>query len=309
MAGGPVAPHAPHATPTVRPVPSTETVKPAPTSSLPSERELMEAVSPTESAPAAASSPSGPERTAPDGSTPPVPNPPMAPFIFMNDRFVPAPPPPKQEPGQEAPQQPPARSGRDGSPSAASKPVDWQELASQGQQRIVRIPADKLINGDPNYNIVIRTDDRIRLDAGHYGVFYIMGHVIRPGVFSITGQDITLRQAIAASGGLDALAWPSRCEITRRIDTDREETTQWNLERVMNGKDPDLYLKPEDLIDVGTHPIAPLLATIRNSFRLTYGFGFVYDRNFGDIDSFSPQGNPYDRRRALLQTRFPGLFF
>ena len=67
-------------------------------------------------------------------------------------------------------------------------------------------------------------------------------------------------------------------------------------------------LKAEDLINVGTHPIAPLLATIRNSFRLTYGFGFVYDRNFGDIDSFIPQDNPRDRRRQLLQQRFPGLF-
>ncbi len=186
--------------------------------------------------------------------------------------------------------------------------MDWKELATEGQQRVIRIPAEKLLKGDPNYNIVIKHDDWVRLDSGYVGVFYVMGHVLRPGVYSLTGQEITLRQAIAAAGGLDALAWPSRCEVVRRIDGDREETTQWDLERIMNGNDPDLYLKPEDLINVGTHAVAPLLATIRNSFRLTYGFGFVYDRNFADIDAYNQQINPRDRRRGELSARFPGLF-
>jgi hypothetical protein len=62
------------------------------------------------------------------------------------------------------------------------------------------------------------------------------------------------------------------------------------------------------LIDVGTHAIAPFLLTIRNSFRLTYGFGFVYDRNFADLDAYFPQQNPTDRRRSELSSRFPGLF-
>jgi len=242
-------------------------------------------------------------RPAAEGDAP-APTP-TAPFIFVNDRFVPA-----------EPSGPPPRPGADEPPSSAvaeegvptTKPVDWQELATEGQQRVIRIPAEKLLNGDPNYNIVIRHDDWIRLDAGHVGVFYVMGHVVRPGVYSLTGQEITLRQAIAAAGGLDALAWPTRCEIVRRIDGDREETTQWDLERIMNGKDPDLYLKPEDLINVGTHAVAPLLATIRNSFRLTYGFGFVYDRNFADLDTFGPQINPTERRRGQLAQRFPGLF-
>jgi len=155
---------------------------------------------------------------------------------------------------------------------------------------------------------VIKPDDWIRLDTGYTGYVYFLGHVQRPGVYSITGQQLTLRQAVAAAGGLDALAWPTRCEIVRRVEGDREETTQWDLSRIMDGQDPDIYLKPEDIINVGTHAIAPLLATIRNSFRLTYGFGFVYDRNFGDIDTYSPQQNPRDLRRSTLAQRFPGLF-
>ena len=64
-----------------------------------------------------------------------------------------------------------------------------------------------------------------------------------------------------------------------------------------------MYIKKDDVIRVGTHAVAPLLATIRNSFRLTYGFGFVYDRNFGDIDSFSGKINPEIARSSQRAQR------
>jgi protein involved in polysaccharide export with SLBB domain len=122
--------------------------------------------------------------------------------------------------------------------------------------------------------------------------------VIREGVYSLSGEEVTLTQAIVSAGGLDPVAWPTRCEIRRRIDGNREEITQWDLARITAGQDPDLFIKKDDVVRVGTHAMAPLLATIRNSFRLTYGFGFVYDRNFGDIDSFYGKQNPSEVRRA-----------
>jgi polysaccharide biosynthesis/export protein len=261
------------------------------------EHELIEAVTPARAGTDTATAPT----QAPPATTS---APSLPPFIFVNDHFVETPAPqaaPKQAQAQPATAIPTTE-------PVACKPVDWQELGKEDGQRIIRIPADKLANGDVNYNIVIRHGDWIRLDAGYVGVFYLMGHIARPGVYSLSGQEITLRQAVAAAGGFDSLAWPTRCEIVRRIDGEREETTQWDLARILDGKDPDLFLKPEDVVNVGTHAIAPFLATIRNSFRLTYGFGFVYDRNFADIDAFSPQVNPRDRRRSQLAQRFPGLF-
>ncbi len=59
---------------------------------------------------------------------------------------------------------------------------------------------------------------------------------------------------------------------------------------------------------VGTHAIAPLLATLRNSFRFTYGFGFVYDRNFGPIDAYnrrSIRGIAAGRATGLVWEPFP----
>jgi polysaccharide biosynthesis/export protein len=36
---------------------------------------------------------------------------------------------------------------------------------------------------------------------------------------------------------------------------------------------------------VGTNALAPFLAAIRGSFRFTYGFGFLYDRNFAAAEN------------------------
>jgi 5-formyltetrahydrofolate cyclo-ligase len=76
----------------------------------------------------------------------------------------------------------------------------------------------------------------------------------------------------------------------------------------MGGLDPDLFIKPHDQIRVGTHAIAPFLAAIRNSFRMTYGFGFVYDRNFADYDAFQQQANPKTLREAREASLFQTLF-
>jgi hypothetical protein len=289
------------------------------------DRDLAEAVAPaTTSAPAARRVPSsglslpatevehdltdavGPATTpakgkAGEGTTS---SPGMPTYIYVNNEFIEA---PQARRGEAATQTltatTPVAGPRGAATSTTSAPVDWEELAEEGQQRVIRIPADKIRQGDPNYNIAIRHQDWIQMDPGQTGVFYIGGHIIRAGVYSLSGEEITLTQAILSAGGLDPVAWPTRCEVRRRIDNNREEITQWDLARIMAGQDPDLFLKKDDSINVGTHPVAPLLATIRNSFRLTYGFGFIYDRNFADIDSFYGKQNPSDVRRAERASR------
>jgi hypothetical protein len=95
---------------------------------------------------------------------------------------------------------------------------------------------------------------------------------------------MTLKMAVAAAGGLGPLAWPKRCEVTRRIGKNKEETVLVDLDKIAQGEEPDFFIKPNDLINVGTHATARWRAVLRNSFRATYGFGFIYDRNFADRD-------------------------
>ena len=145
--------------------------------------------------------------------------------------------------------------------------------------RVIRIPINRLKEGDPRYNIVIRPGDVINVPNIEPGEFYLLGHVGRPGVYSITGRKVTLKQAVAASGGLDGVAVPRRCDLIRRVGN-TEVTVEVDLQRIFDGEQPDIYLKPNDLVNVGTDAIAPFLAVMRNAYRFTYGFGFTYDRNF-----------------------------
>jgi protein involved in polysaccharide export with SLBB domain len=147
-------------------------------------------------------------------------------------------------------------------------------------QRVIRIPLNPLREGNPKYNIVIQPGDIIVVPTVEQGYFYMMGHVSRPGVYTLTGQKITLKMAVAAAGNLDAVAIPRRCDLIRRIGQNQEVTVQVNLQAVFDGTQPDIFLKPNDLVNIGTDFVAPFLAVTRNGYRASYGFGFIYDRNY-----------------------------
>ncbi len=162
---------------------------------------------------------------------------------------------------------------------------DWDEIGRGGiQTRLIKIPTDKIRGGDPRYNIVIRAGDSIEVPVDIIGEFYIGGNTNYQGYIDMTGRPMTLKMAITAAGGLGPLAWPKRCEVTRRIGKHQEETVMVDLDKIARGEQPDFFIKPNDLINVGTHPTSRWRAVLRNAFRATYGFGFIYDRNFADRD-------------------------
>jgi polysaccharide export outer membrane protein len=159
--------------------------------------------------------------------------------------------------------------------------------AEVAETRLIKIQADKLLAGDPRYNVVIKPGDTIYVPVDIVGEFCIMGNVNRTGFIPITGRPMTLKMAIAAAGGLGPLAWPRRCEVIRRVERKREEIVMVDLDKIASGEQPDFFIKPNDLINVGTHATARWRAVLRNAYRATYGFGFVYDRNFADRDFYS----------------------
>jgi len=159
--------------------------------------------------------------------------------------------------------------------------LEWEQAI---QTRLIRIPADKLLAGDPRYNITIKPGDTIHVPVDIIGEFAIMGNVNRSGLINITGRPMTLKMAIAAAGGLGPLAWPKHVEVVRRLGTKKEEIVLVDLDKIARGEQPDFFVKPNDLINVGTEATARWRAVLRNAFRAAYGFGFVYDRNFADAD-------------------------
>lgn len=148
-------------------------------------------------------------------------------------------------------------------------------------QRIVEVPYDRLLSGDMRYNIVIRPGDVIRIPDPTGGFVYLMGAINRPGAYSVPGEeDLTLMQLIASGGNLAGTAIPSRVDLVRRVGSDRQAMVRLNLRNIFEGNEPDIFLKPNDLINIGTNFPATPLAVFRNGLRATYGFGFVVDRNF-----------------------------
>ncbi len=146
--------------------------------------------------------------------------------------------------------------------------------------RVIRVPLDDLKNGDLKYNIVIRPQDMILVPNPQTGEYWVAGHVPRSGVYSLTARKITLKEAIDGAGGFDALSIPARTEVIRRIGKDKEVNVLVDMDKVYAGMQPDIFLKPYDHVRVGTNVFAPFIASLRNGFRITYGFGFLYDRNF-----------------------------
>jgi hypothetical protein len=168
-----------------------------------------------------------------------------------------------------------------GNPSMSTTSFSGFNSPDEGNgTRVIRVPYDALKRGDLNYNIPIRPHDLIYVPEPNVGVYYMAGHVSRPGVYTFNGQKVTLKQAIASAAMLDGIAIPQRTDIIRRVRPDHEVYVRVALDKIFAGEQPDIYLKPDDMITVGTNALAPFLAAIRGGFRITYGFGFLYDRNY-----------------------------
>jgi protein involved in polysaccharide export with SLBB domain len=155
-----------------------------------------------------------------------------------------------------------------------------------GDLRIIRIPHDRLSRGEQKYNIVIRPNDMIVAPLPRTGVYYMGGHVSSVGAYTIVPENkVTLTRAIVSAGMLDAVAIPWRTDVIRKVGPDRQIWVSVDLDKIFSGDAPDLYLRPDDVVMVGTSWYAPFLVAARNGFRLVYGFGFLYDRNFADSSS------------------------
>jgi len=230
------------------------------------------------------------ETEAPAGASAPVsPTPPPMVWTFKDDKWVQVPAGEAVAAGQgeTAPVAPEMMAPAGVNPD---DPFGWAQADMSNLARIIAINLPRLKEGDPRQNVVVRDGDMIVVPPLRVGEFYVTGEVLRPGGYALTGRKVTVKMAMAFAGGMNQLAWPSNSVLVRRIGTNQEVRIPLRLDRIMAGKEPEILLKPNDIIMVGTHIASPFLAVIRNSFRMTYGFGFIYDRNFAERNFGQFQG-------------------
>ncbi|MFO0963904.1 MAG: SLBB domain-containing protein [Phycisphaerales bacterium] len=171
-------------------------------------------------------------------------------------------------------------------PHRVTQPKDFR-LPDGRKTRVIVVDWPELQRGDVRQRVIIRPGDKVHVETD-LGVVYIDGEVSRPGVYNlpIVGE-LTLSRLVSAAGGLGQIAIPERCDLVRRIAPDREAAIRVNLAAIRNRAEPDIVMRCDDHVIIGTNFIATPLAVIRNGFRMTYGFGFLLDRNFGN-DVFGP---------------------
>lgn len=175
------------------------------------------------------------------------------------------------------------------SATAAAEP-SAQDAGTQAliTQRVIRVPLEPLLAGRQSYNIIIRPGDVIRVPPPPNGLVYITGQVARPGPYQIpTAGGLTLLRAIDSAGGYSTIAIPWRLDVTRMIGRDRQATIRMDGRAIAEQTQPDVFLRPNDRINVGSNFWALPLAIVRGGFRATYGYGFILDRNLAN-DLFGP---------------------
>lgn len=163
-------------------------------------------------------------------------------------------------------------------PLGGGTPQAAEELVTQ---RVIRVPVKPLLAGQTKYNIVIRPGDVIRVPSAPAGFVYLAGQVSRPGSFQLA-QDLTLMRMIDSAGGLTGIAIPERVDLWRMVGDGRQAVIRLNLRAIEEGTQPDVFIKANDRVNVGTNFWAFPGAVVRNGFRASYGFGFLLDRNFGN---------------------------
>ena len=171
------------------------------------------------------------------------------------------------------------------------QPKDYR-LPDGRKTRIIVIDWVKLQQGDLTQLVIVRPGDLIHVESD-LGVVYIDGEISRPGVYNLPPiGELTLSRLVAAAGGFGQIAIPERVDLIRKVAPDREAVVRVNLKAIRNKAEPDIVMRGDDHIIIGTNFFATPLAVIRNGFRMTYGFGFLLDRNWGNDVFGAPPFQP-----------------
>lgn len=120
---------------------------------------------------------------------------------------------------------------------------------SNGEKSVHTIPVQRLINqADPAVNLLLTGDEEVVVPEA--SKIFVVGNVTRPGAFPVReAGDYTVLQLIALSEGLTPFA-ENVAYIVRGSGSAAPEQIPIELKKIMDRKEPDLMLQPEDILYV-----------------------------------------------------------
>ena len=119
------------------------------------------------------------------------------------------------------------------------------------QFSIANLKLKSILNAsNPEENIAIKPHDVITVPKAE--LIYVIGEVQKSGGFPLNEQDsITVLQALSLAGGLDKTASPRGSKILRAAPgKPKRDEIAVNVKAILDGKAPDVPLKPEDILFV-----------------------------------------------------------
>ncbi len=97
----------------------------------------------------------------------------------------------------------------------------------------------------------LESGDVVKVEAAAQDVVYVTGLVNAPGPVPVPRDgDVSLVRAIAASGGLRDFLEPPEATLWRRLPNGEQVRVKLELDKIMNGEEPDIALAAGDVLDV-----------------------------------------------------------
>jgi protein involved in polysaccharide export with SLBB domain len=193
----------------------------------------------------------------------------------------------------------------------------WQilslaELLGGARQDVLLQPHDLLVLERTGANSLPIVPAEAELGSGEPGEYYISGVVSRPGVYTLTGRKITIKQALASAGVALEKAQNLEIALTRRSGN-METTFRVNLAALFGGKEADRFLQANDILRVWEKPAvipatdkveekpAALPAAAVDAQDWRAAFDAVYSLKEGENLKFIPPGSVPARGRYFSE--------
>ncbi|MCE9616618.1 MAG: polysaccharide biosynthesis/export family protein [Lentisphaerae bacterium] len=127
-----------------------------------------------------------------------------------------------------------------------------------------------LDSGDIRHNIPVRGGDVITVPPRQKQYVYVLGYVQRPGALEVReGENLQALQAVAMAGGLSGSARAQNSTLITENDGSRK-TVPVDLTSIKRGNAPPAYLKPGDILIVGSSSLAKFAEFIKLSAGASY---------------------------------------